>query len=237
MEYDKNIIIIKELSEMAQIVKILSIEHLTHDVLKIAAEKPREISYKPGQAVDFAINKSDWEKEWRSFTFTSLQDDDVIEFNIKTYPSHDGVTNQLLSLVAGDEILLGDIYGDIRYKGEGIFIAGGAGITPFIAIFKYLEKSRAIGGNKLLFANKTKADIILEEKFNELLGKNFINILSDEKREGYEYGYISAELIKKYSEENLRYYYLCGPDPMMNAVENHLGLLGVQKENIVREGF
>ena len=69
-------------------VKIIAIEHLTHDVLKIVAEKPASISYQPGQAVDISINKQNWEQELRAFTFTSLPDDTYIEFTIKTYPSH-----------------------------------------------------------------------------------------------------------------------------------------------------
>ncbi|HNA41296.1 MAG TPA: FAD-binding oxidoreductase, partial [Saprospiraceae bacterium] len=90
---------------MAQAVKIKSIEHLTHDVLKIVADKPEGLSYTPGQAVDVSVNKPGWEEELRAFTFTSQPEDDFIEFNIKTYPSHNGVTNQLQSMQAGDELL------------------------------------------------------------------------------------------------------------------------------------
>lgn len=222
---------------MAQSVKILSKEFLTHDVLRIIAEKPTELSYNPGQAVDVSINKPDWEQKLRAFTFTSLPEEDNIEFNIKTYPSHNGVTQQLLSLEKGDELNVGDVFGDIAYKDEGIFIAGGAGVTPFIAIFKQLEKQGKLGNNKLIFANKTKADIIQEDKFTKLLGKNFINILSDEEREGYEHGYITADIIKKHIDKNIKYFYLCGPEPMMNTVEKQLHSLGITDEMIVREAF
>ena len=159
---------------MADIVKIKSIENLTHDVLRIVTEKPVGLVFQTGQAADISLNKSGWENELRPFTFTSLPQDDFVEFIIKTYPTHNGVTNQLCSLVAGDELIIGDVFGDIHYKGEGVFIAGGAGVTPFIAILKQLEKENKIGNNKLIFANKTKADIILEEKLKSLLGANFI---------------------------------------------------------------
>ncbi|MEX2380278.1 MAG: FAD-binding oxidoreductase [Vicingaceae bacterium] len=218
-------------------VKILAIEHLTHDVVKIDAEKPSTINYQPGQAVDISINKQNWEKELRAFTFTSLPEDDYLEFTIKTYPSHNGVTGQLLTLNEGDELLIHDIFGDITYKGEGIFIAGGAGVTPFIAILKQLEKENKIGKNKLIFANKTKADIILENKFHQLLGDNFINVLSDEKIANYEHGFISADLIKTHTNEHTQYFYLCGPLPMMQAVEKHLSSLGVADSFIVKEAF
>ncbi|MCO5231703.1 MAG: FAD-binding oxidoreductase [Chitinophagales bacterium] len=221
---------------MAQSVKIKEIKHLTHDVLKIVLEKPKGLNFTPGQAVDFAINDPKWEKEWRSFTFTSLPEDNDIEFNIKTYPTRNGVTNELLSKKVGDEILIGDVYGDIAYKGEGIYIAGGAGYTPFAAILKDLQKKGKLGNNKFIFANKTVSDIALKEEFENLLGKNFINVLSDEKVEGYEYGFVTAEIIKK-QIENHKYFYLCGPPPMMDAVGKHLTSLGIKDEFIVKEGF
>lgn len=221
---------------MAQSVKIVSIEHLTHDVLRVVAEKPSGLTYQPGQAVDVAINKPGWQEEFRAFTFTSLPDEKHIEFTIKTYPARKGVTNELLLLGAGDSLIIGGVFGDITYKGEGMFIAGGAGVTPFIAILKYLEKKNSIGHNKLLFANKTRADIILENKFRELLGGNFINVLSAESRVGYEHGLITPELIMKH-RNNTGYFYLCGPPQMMEAVQKHLAALGVPGENIIKEAF
>ena len=102
--------------------------------------------------------------EKRPFTFTCLPNDDYLEFTIKTYPSHKGVTNELLQLKQEDELILHDVFGAIAYKGEGVFIAGGAGVTPFISIFRFLRSKNEIGGNKLIFANKRKADIILKAR-------------------------------------------------------------------------
>lgn len=222
---------------MEKFVKVLSIEHLTHDVLRVIVEKPGKIEYNPGQAADFSINKSGWEKEIRAFTFTSLQEDEFIEFTIKTYPTHNGVTNELLKLSKGDEVIIHGVFGEIQYKGEGIFIAGGAGITPFIAIMKKLEKENKIGNNKLIFANKTKSDIIDEDKFSKLLGRNFINVLSNEKLLNYENGFITEELIRKHIDNSIKYYYLCGPEPMMFAVEKQLKSIGISQEFIIQEGF
>lgn len=218
-------------------VKVKKVEFLTHDVLRIVSERPADLSYHAGQAVDVSINKEGWEDVARPFTFVSLPEEDYIEFNIKTYPSHHGVTEQLLSLKPDDELLIGEVFGDISYKGDGIFIAGGAGITPFTAILRKLEKENKIGGNKLIFANRSRADIIMKDYFENLLGDNFINVLSEEEAEGYEHGYLNAEMIKKYSDDKLKYYYLCGPDPMMDAVMKHLDSLGVEPESIVREAF
>ena len=170
---------------MNHIVKIKSIKHVTHDVLQIRVEKPRGYRFTPGQATEVSVNKPGWLRKKRPFTFTCLPDDDYLEFNIKTYPSHKGVTNELLQLKKNDELILHDIFGTIAYMGEGVFIAGGAGVTPFISIFRFLQSENKIGQNKLIFANKTKADIILKSEFEKLLGKNFINILSNEKTDDY----------------------------------------------------
>jgi ferredoxin-NADP reductase len=222
---------------MNHIVKIESITHITHDVLQIRVEKPRRYNFTPGQATEVSVNKSGWQNEKRPFTFTCLPDNDYLEFNIKTYPSHKGVTNELLQLKMNDELILHDIFGAIAYKGKGVFIAGGAGVTPFISIFRFLKSKNEIGQNKLIFANKTKADIILKKEFEKLLGKNFINILSDEKAEGYKYGQITEDFIKANSGGTNKIFYICGPPPMMDAMEKHLANLHVPAKSIVKEIF
>ncbi len=224
-------------SDMSHTAKILVIEPCTHDVLRIVLEKPEGLTYKPGQAVDIAVNQEDWKDKLRTFTFTSLPTDPTLEFAIKTYPEHNGVTHHLRTLKAGDEILLHDVYGDIAYKGEGVFIAGGAGITPFIAIFKWLQQNNQVGGNKLIFANRTKADIIKERYFTDLLVGNFINVLSHEQHDGYLHGFVNADIIQEQMAGGLQYVYLCGPPPMMTAVEKILQELGISQDNIVKEGF
>lgn len=218
-------------------VKIKSIDKITHDVLQIITEKPPQFNFNPGQATEVSINKKEWENEKRPFTFTCLPENNFLQFTIKTYPSHKGVTNELLNLNINDELILHDVFGDIGYKGEGIFIAGGAGVTPFISIFRYLQSKNEIGDNKLIFANKTKADIILEQEFKNLLGKNFINILSDEKTEEYANGQITEDFLKTYITDLDKVFYICGPPPMMEAIEKQLVNLQVDKKLIVKEAF
>lgn len=220
-----------------QSVKITSITNATPDVVHITTEKPHGFSYLPGQAADVALDKPDWEEEVRPFTFTSLPSDEYLEFFIKTYPEHNGVTEQIGKLKQGDSLLIGDIFGDIQYKDEGVFIAGGAGITPFIAIFKELEKENKLGNNKLIFANKTEADIIEHIYFSKLLGKNFINVLSEVEKEGFEHGYITKELIKGQMQTSSSCFYLCGPPPMMDAVLKQLNELGIDDARIVKEQY
>lgn len=218
-------------------VKIKSIDKATHDVLKIVTEKPSEYIFTPGQATEVSINKERWAHKKRPFTFTSLPNDSYLEFIIKTYPSHQGVTNEMLNLKINDELTVGGAWGTIGYKAEGCFIAGGAGITPFISIFRSLQSQDKIGENKLIFANKNKTDIINEAEFKKILSSNFINILSDEETKEYAHGFITEEFLKKSDIDIKKYFYVCGPQPMMDAIENILLKLDVDKKLIIKEEF
>ena len=217
------------------IVKVLDAFFVTHDARCFRIEKPAGYVFTPGQAAEIAINKAGWKEERRPFTFTNLPDDDHLEFTIKTYPERKSVTNELRQVKKGDEFILHEVFGAIAYKGEGVFIAGGAGITPFISIFRYLRSKNEVGNSKLIFANKTKADIILEAEFKELLGKNFINILSDEKVDGYGRGFLTQEFLKANISDFGVKFYICGPPPMMDAVKKILANLKVDEKSIIEE--
>lgn len=218
-------------------VKIKSVMHLNHDVLQIVTEKPSKYRFTPGQATEIAINKQGWTDQTRPFTFSNLPDDDNLEFIIKTYPSHKGFTTEILKLKKDDGLILHDVFGAIEYKDEGLFIAGGAGVTPFISILRYLHSKNKIGGNKLLFANKTKEDIICHKELNNILGENFINILSEEKAEGYAKGLITENFLKSQITNSAQNIYICGPPPMMEAIEKQLDNLKIDKKQIVKEEF
>lgn len=215
-------------------VRVIEIERITHDVIGIRTEKPAGYGFIPGQATEVAVNDKDWVNEKRPFTFTNLPADDHLEFTIKTYPAHNGVTNRLLQLKTGDELIIHDVWGAINYKGKGLFIAGGAGITPFISIFRYLKSINDTEGNRLLFANKTRKDIILEAELNSLLRGNVINILSEEDVKGYRHGFITEQILKELIDPTDAVY-LCGPPPMTDAVIKSLANLGVSEKSVVME--
>lgn len=217
------------------VVKILEIKQLTHDVRSYRVEKPAGYTFIPGQATEVSINKAEWSAERRPFTFTSLNDEGSLEFTIKSYASHNGVTDALMQLNVGDSLLIHDVWGAIAYNGEGYFIAGGAGITPFIAILRDLKRQGKLAGNKLFFSSKTAKDVILEAEFKEILGDNAVFVLSDEASEGYVNGYINEEFLKEHVSDFTKHFYICGPDPMIVAISKTLEKLGAKLEAVVFE--
>ncbi len=219
----------------SKVVKVRSVNKVTHDAIQIVAEKPSGYEFLSGQATNVAIIKAGWEEESRPFTFTSKPDDDHLEFVIKMYPEHEGVTHELRNLKPGDQLLIDEPWGAIRYDGVGLFIAGGAGITPFISIFRTLHATGELAGNRLLFGNKTRRDVILEKELRTWLGNDFVNVLSDENIDRIVHGFIDEKLIK----ENLTgsKVYVCGPPPMMDAVGDALKQLKVGNSDIITEVF
>lgn len=216
-------------------VKILGIEPLTPDVKRFTVEKPIGYSFIPGQATEVSVNSPLLRDEKRPFSFTSLTSATNLEFTIKIYNSRKGITNEIGKLTAGDELILRDVWGAITYKGKGVFIAGGAGVTPFISIFRDLNRKNEISGNLLIFANKTRADIILRDEFERMLGDSFINILSDEKSDQYYHGMIDQGFLKTHIQGYLPNFYICGPPPMVDAILMYLENLGFEKNSITIE--
>lgn len=218
-------------------VKILKVENVTHNVKRFTLSKPENYHFTPGQATDITIDLPAWKKERRPFTFTALNEWDTLEFTIKIYDDHNGVTNELGKLKPGDQLIIHDVWGAIHYKGEGVFIAGGAGVTPFIAIIRSLYKEDKIGNNKLIFSNKTKNDIILKDEFEKILGSNFINTLTNEKTDEYDSAKIDQDYLKQKVSDFNKYFYICGPDPMVIDIHKELLALGVKEDKIVIEEF
>ena len=218
------------------IVKILESGFINHDVKRFVVEKPEGFSFIPGQATDVSINLPEWKDQLRPFSFTSLNESPYLEFIIKIYDDHNGVTHQLGKTNSGAELILHDVFGTIQYKEPGVFIAGGAGITPFIAIFRALHKlKKLIPGNELIFSNKTEADIILGEELTEMLGPAYINVFT---RQGV-IGFRERRIDRNYLIDNIhdfsRHFYICGPAIFVKQIVELLVDLGASADTLIFE--
>lgn len=222
---------------MSYKVAIKSIDKITHDVKQFTFEKPKDFSFTPGQATEVAVNKEGWEDEKRPFTFTSLETDPHLQFTIKIYKDHEGVTDQINKLEVGEEFLLDNPWGTIEYKGPGVFLAGGAGVTPFIAILRQLHKERELEGNKLIFSNKTAKDVILRSDFERMLGENFISVLTDEDAKGNIFldGFIDKAFLKDQIDNFDQPFYVCGPPKFNENIMKYLKDLGAEPDSLVFE--
>ena len=140
-----------------------SIEPVTHDTAPLPLRPARGVPVRTraGHASGDRPGRA-WRDEDRPFTMVSQPEErDHLDFVIKIYDDHDGVTQALDTLKPGDRVLATEPEGAITDHGAGTFLAAGAGITPFIAILDARARNGGLKGEILIFANKTKRDIIL----------------------------------------------------------------------------
>jgi len=220
---------------MDHIVKIISTEPVTHDVKHFVVERPVGFEFVPGHATDLSINQEGWKDNKHPFTFTGLTEAPHLEFTIKIYPNPQGVTHHLSELGPGDEVIISDPWGAIEYKGPGYFIAGGAGITPFIAILRDLNKRGEVDENVLFFSNKTDKDIILKDELKSMLGKNAHFTITRQKDSQYDQRKINSDFLKAEVKDFTKHFYVCGPDEMVNELNETLVKLGAEADALVFE--
>jgi cytochrome-b5 reductase len=212
-------------------------EFVTHDVKRFIVRKPEMFSFTSGQGVEIVIDQEEWrEEEGRPFTPTSLVSDEVLEFTIKRYPEHQGVTDKLHTLKPGDNLLISDPFGTISYKGPGLFIAAGAGITPFLSIFRQLAADGSLDQQQtLVFSNKTPRDVICEKELRAYFGSRCHLICTRKSQPGYEKGRINREYLQKVISDTKRYAYVCGPDKFVEEMNAAVKDLGFAAESLVYE--
>lgn len=216
-------------------VSILDTIPVTHNVRHYRVERPRGYSFTPGQATEVSIDREGWRDKKRPFTFTCLPDAETLEFTIKSYFDHNGVTNELWSLGAGDRLILRDVWGTIQYRGPGTFIAGGAGVTPFIAILRHLNATGKIAGNRLIVSNRTEKDIILRDEFEAMEGLEVLWTLTDDPRSSLLKERIDRGFLARHVEDLKQNFYLCGPDPMVKDLRGLLQDAGADVANVTWE--
>ena len=216
-------------------VKILGTEYLTHDVKRITVERPRGYVFTPGQATDVAVDAPGWTDQLRPFTFTGLTTSRHLEFSIKVYRDHHGVTGQIGLVHAGDHLILHEPFGAISYQGPGFFIAGGAGVTPFIAILRDLHHRKKLRGNTLLLTNKTASDVILDGEFTKMLGRHFLKVFTRERVIGFHERRIDRDMLITLVQDFDQHFYVCGPEAFVAGMNRLLTDLGASAEKLVFE--
>lgn len=217
---------------MQHTVKIIEKSWLTHDVTCLRLERPLNYSFYAGQAIEVSLENPRFQGENAPFTLTGLSSEKYLELILKVYAGHNGMTLEISKLKQGDQLMIGDAWDSYKNLGPGMFIAGGTGITPCVALLRQLNAENRISNSKLFFANKTEKDIFLYEELSLMLGKNFINILSREKKNNFLYGHINPEILKDQISRPNQPFYICGPGNFAEQIRDQLLELGIDKDMI-----
>ncbi len=137
-------------------------------------------------------------------------------------------------------------YQPLRDANKVICIAGGSGITPFISMANAICDGDEDFEMTLLYGSRNENVIIFKDELDELVKKSdkvkVIHVLSDKdadtSADGFESGFITADLIKKYAPADEHYsVFICGPQQMYEFLNKELDSLGLEKKYIRHEMF
>ena len=215
---------------MTHKVKILHKESLNHNVIQFRFEKPKGFSFVAGQATELSIDEPK-QLGPNPFTFTCLNTKPYLELTIKIYPEHNGMTAQLSKKQVGDAVIITDAWDTFVNKGPGVFIAGGAGITPFLAILRQLKVDNNVGNSYLFFSNKTSKDIFLKDELTEILGQRYINVLTQDPNAKKER--LNEDFFRNHISNYNQPFYLCGPPNFAESLQNDLTKLGAKQDLVM----
>ena len=139
----------------------------------------------------------------------------------------------------GDRIETSGPQGTFYYEGlrdskKVIAIAGGSGITPVFAMANAIADGDEDFEMTILYGSRTKEDILFQNEFDAIMKRTakvkLINVLSDEKAEDCEYGFITEELIRKYAGEEPYSIFAAGSQAMYRFLDGQVKKLGIAKK-------
>ena len=132
-------------------------------------------------------------------------------------------------------------YEPLRDAKTVVGVVGGSSITPFVSLAKAIADGDEDCDLILLYGSRTLEDTMFQQDLVDLAAAcsriKLVNIFSDEQRKGYEHGFITADLIKKYAPEDAFSLFVCGPQVMRKFVDKEIETLGLRKKFIRNELF
>ena len=141
----------------------------------------------------------------------------------------------------GDTFTVGDPTGDFCYEpvkdaSHIVAIAGGSGITPFYSMAQAITDGTIDVNLTIFYGAKTEEDLIFKTELDALKSDkiNVIYVLSNEKKAGYESGFIGAEIIEKYVSGDFTVM-MCGPQAMYAFLDKELTKFNLPLRRIKKE--
>lgn len=204
-------------------------------------------SFMPGQFGWLTLRRSPFALREHPFSFSSAPEQlPRIEFTIKQLGDFTATIDEV---VPGEIAYLDAPYGVFSIDRFGtapgfVFIAGGVGITPVMSMLRSMAARGEGRPLWLFYANPVWEDVTFREEIEALaktLDLTLVHVL-EEAPDGWtgETGYVTGELLARHLPQGRRAelcYFLCGPQPMVDATEDGLEALGVPPENVRLEVF
>lgn len=195
--------------------------------------------FRAGMYINLKLNL-DGSQVTRSYSLCSSPKkalDGKYAITVRSNPGGFVADRLLAELKVGDEVISSCpqgffYYEDLRDCPTVIGLAGGSGITPFLSMAEAIADGTEDFNLVLLFGSRDEGNILFKEELDEIAKKTdkfkAVHVLSDVETEGYEHGFITAEMIKKYAPEGEEFsVFLCGPEGMYKFLKPEIEKLGL----------
>ena len=143
---------------------------------------------------------------------------------------------------AGDKVTVGpprgsDYHTPLRDAGHVIAIAGGVGATPFHSMARAIADGTLEHSMTLFYGAGTWADVMFPEKWERLKEAShgrfdYAVVLETEDRPGTERGFITLDLIRRYTDVSDATFFASGSQAMMDHVRSELAPLGLPRRRM-----
>lgn len=132
-------------------------------------------------------------------------------------------------------------YCPLRDAENIVAVAGGSGITPFLSLARAIDEGEENCSLTLLYGCRTSDEILFKAELDSLSEKNekinVVYVLSHSDEEGYEKGFVGADIIRKYAPDGNYSIFVCGPGGLYKYLETELPKLEKEKKYIRFEVF
>jgi methane monooxygenase component C len=144
-------------------------------------------------------------------------------------------------LATGEPVRLRGPFGNFTFRGDPkpVFVAGGTGLAPIIAILRTLARADPTTDARLVFGVGTEADLFGLDEFSDLSRiVPHLEVVTTVERPGAAWsGAVGLVTEHLGPLDPTRSYYLCGPPGMIGACEALLVECGVARARIHAERF
>jgi len=181
-----------------------------------------------------------------SFSTSSDRDDSLIGFTIKELGDFTGT---IKNCEPGDVFYVDGPYGtfnlDEHYENKLVLIAGGIGSAPVLSILRTMRDRGRDKPVVFFYGNPTWDSVIYREElkdFQEEINLKVVHVIEQPPEDWKgEKGFITSEILQRHlptDYKNWEYlFFLCGPMPMIEAVEGALHELDVKSARIFSEKY
>lgn len=238
----------KKLHPDYQVMKITDItEHVGADAKTFTLSADSAAYFRAGQylSVSLKIGDSIVTRPYSISSAPSLSKEGKYKITVRRTPNGFASDYLLSEPKIGDTVTVSEPLGNFFYEelrdcGDVIALAGGSGITPFLSMAHAICDGTENFNLTILFGSKNEQSILFKQELDEISARcprvKTIYVLSDEEKDGYEHGFITAELISKYAPAEKEYsVFMCGPEAMYRFAEKELDKLGLDRKHIHRE--